>query len=78
MEVNNLLNEEPDEEEIIREMKNVKESTLGKDQVRIKYIKELGNEMKKEVVKMVQFMFYNRALRWEESLKTARLAPIFK
>ena len=78
MEENDLLNEEPDEEEIIREMKNEKESTLGKDQVRIKYIKELGNEMKKEVVKMVQFMFYNRALRWEESLKTARLAPIFK
>ena len=34
--------------------------------------------MEKEVVKMVKFMFNNRAHRWEESLKTLRLAPIFK
>ena len=59
-------------------MKNVKESTLGKDQVRMIYIKELGDKMKKEVIKMVQFIFNNRAYRWEESLKTGRLAPIFK
>ena len=56
MEANDLLNEEPDEEEIIREMKNVKESTPGKKQVRMIYIKESGDEMKKEVVKMIQFI----------------------
>ena len=78
MEANDLLNEEPDKEEIIREMKNVKESTLGKDQLRMIYIKESGDEMKKELVKMVQFMFNNRAHRWEESLKTGRLGQIFK
>ena len=49
MEAKDLLNEEPDEEENIREMKNVKESTPGKDQVRMIYIKESGDEMKKEV-----------------------------
>ena len=65
MEANDLFNEKPDEEEIISEMKNVKESSPGKDQVRIIYINESGNEMKKEVVKMVQFMFYNRAHSWE-------------
>ena len=79
MEANDLLNEEPDEEEIIRKIKNVKESTLGKDQVRMIYIKEFGNEMKKEVVKMVQNFFNNRVHRWEESLKAGMLAPpIFK
>ena len=78
MDANDLLNGEPDEEEIIREMKNVKESTLLKDEVRMIYIKESGDEMEKEVVKMVQFMFNNRAHRSEESLKTLRLAPIFK
>ena len=62
MEAKDLLNEEPVEDEIIREMKNVKESTLGKDQVRMLYIKESGDEMKKEVVKLVQFMF-NRTYR---------------
>ena len=38
--VKDLLNEEPDEEEIMREMKNVEQSTPGKDQVRMIYIKE--------------------------------------
>ena len=56
MEENDLLNEKPHEEEIIREMKNVKESIPGKDQVRMIYIKESGYEMKKELVKMVQFI----------------------
>ena len=59
-------------------MKHVKESTLVKDEVRMIYIKESGDEMEKEVVKMVQFMFNNRVHRSEESLKTLRLAPIFK
>ena len=64
MEVNDLLIEEPDEEEIIREMENMKESTLGKDQVKMIYIKESGDEMKKEAVKMVvQFMFNKRGHR---------------
>ena len=78
MEANDLLNEEPDEEEIIREMKNVKESTLGKYQIRMIYIKESEDVMKNEVAKMVQFMFNNRAHRWEKSLTMGRLAPIFK
>ena len=43
-----------------REMKNVKESTLRKDQVRVIYMKESGDEMKKEALKMVQLMFNNR------------------
>ena len=63
MEANDLLNEEPDEEEIMREIKNVKASTQGKDQVRMTYIVESGDHMKKEVVTMVQFMFNNRAHR---------------
>ena len=51
MEANNLLNEESDEKEIIIKMKNVKEFTPGKDQVRMVYIKESGDEMKKEMVR---------------------------
>ena len=61
MEENDLLIEEPDEEEI-----NVKESSSEKDQVRMTYMKESGDEMKKEAVKMVQFMLSNRGHTWEE------------
>ena len=66
MEANDLLIEEPDEEEIIRETKNVNESTLGKDQIRMIYMNESGDEMEKEAVEMVQFMFNNRGHRWKE------------
>ena len=45
---------------------NVKESSSGKDQVRMMYMKESGDEMKKEAVKMVQFMLSNRGHKWEE------------
>ena len=76
-EANDLLNEEPHGEEIIREMKNVKEFTLGKDQVRMIYIKGSGDEMKREGQRWLK-LFNNRTHRWEESLKTERLAPIFK
>ena len=45
---------------------NVKESSSGKDQVRMTYMKESGDEMKKEAVKMVHFMLSNRGHKWEE------------
>ena len=61
MEENDLLIEEPDEEEI-----ECEGSSSGKDQVRMTYMKESGDEMKKEAVKMVQFMLSNRGHKWEE------------
>ena len=45
---------------------NVKESSSGKDQVRMTYMKESVDEIKKEAVKMVQFMLSNRGHQWEE------------
>ena len=45
---------------------NVKESSLGRDQISMTYMKESGDEMKKEAVKMVQFMLSNRGHKWEE------------
>ena len=45
---------------------NVKESSSGKNQVRMIYMKESGDEMKKEALKMVQFMLSNRGHKWEE------------
>ena len=45
---------------------NVKESSSGKDQVRMAYMKESGDEIKKEAVKMVQFMLSKKGHKWEE------------
>ena len=46
IEEHDLWNEESDEEEIIREMKNVKKSTLRKDQVRMIYGTSRNQEMR--------------------------------
>ena len=42
---------------------NVKESSSGKDQIRMTYMKESGDEMKKEAVKMVQFIVQELAIK---------------
>ena len=77
-EANNTLNETPNEDEIRREMKNVKDSAPGKDQVRMIYINEASEEVKTTIIKTVQYMFEKRAHRWEEELKEGHMVPIFK
>jgi hypothetical protein len=59
-------------------MKKVKESAPGKDGVRMIYINHASEEVKGEVVKMVKYMFANRAHKWETSLKEGQIIPLFK
>lgn len=68
-EANKILNEIPKDEEIEKVMKQVKDSTPGRDGARIMYIISSGSQIKKKVKKMVQYMFRTRANRWEGSLK---------
>ena len=77
-EANDLMNEVPQEEEVLREMRRVKDSAPGEDGVRMVYINSACPEVKAEVVRMVRSMFENRAERWEESLKTGQVVPIHK
>ena len=77
-EANNLINETPQEEEIVTEMKKVKDSAPGEDGVRMKYINCACPEVREEIVKLVVFMFENRAERWEDSLKAGQVIPIHK
>lgn len=77
-EANDLMNETPQEEEILNEMKKVKDSAPGEDGVRMRYISCACPEVRAEVVRTVQFMFENRAERWEESVKAGQVVPIFK
>ena len=77
-EANEMLNETPEEEEIEAAMKEIKDSAPGKDQVRMRYIRGACQDVKERVVKMIKFMFDNRANTWEESLKIGQVIPIFK
>ena len=77
-EANDFMNETPEEEEIMRAIKETKDSAPGKDGVRVGYIREATPEVRQEVVKMVAFMFENRAHKWEEELKIGQMVPLFK
>ena len=78
VEANEMLNETPGEEEIKKAMKETKDSAPGRDGVRVSYIREATQEMKEEMVRMVAFMFENRANKWEEELKIGQMVPLFK
>ena len=73
-----LLNETPEEDEIDRAIAKMKESAPGKDGVRLCYVKESPPEIRTELVRMVKFMFENRAHKWEDELKTGQIIPLFK
>ena len=64
-----LMNEVSPSEVVLKEMGNLKDSTQGEDGVRMRYIKCVCLEVGEEVVRLVRYMFENRADRWEESLK---------
>ena len=63
-ELNDLLNEMLEEEEILEEMKRVKDSAPGEDGVRMRYITQADPEIQSGVIKMVQFMFKNDPQKW--------------
>ena len=77
-EANDLLNEPPSEEEVIKEIKAMKNSAPGKDGVRLKCIRASGVAMEGEITRLVQFMFSNGAHKYDEKLKTGQIVPLFK
>jgi hypothetical protein len=72
------LEEVPSSEEIIEQMKKMKDSAPGKDGVRLSYLLKGGSDILDRVVNMVQFMFLNDAEKWEESLKIGLVIPLHK
>ena len=75
---NEIMNTVPSNEEIVEQMKQIRESAPGEDNVRMIYIKKAGPEMQYEVCELIRYMFLNDAADWEESLKTGLVIPLFK
>ena len=68
----------PDREEIMTQMKKMRDSAPGQDGVRLAYLMLAGPEIIDKLVNMVQYMFQNGAEKWEESLKVGLVIPLFK
>ena len=73
-----FMNGELEIEKIEEAMKEMKESAPGKDGIRMCYLKEACEEMKDALIGMVQFMFEERAHKWDEWLKGGVMCPLFK
>ena len=78
IEASEKMNEVPGAEEILKEMKNVKDSSPGDDGVRMGYINAACEEVRQSIISLVQTMFTSRANGWEESLKVGIMVPIHK
>ena len=72
------LDEVPEKEEIVQQLKKMKDSAPGEDGVRLSYITKGGPEILEELIKLIQFMFCNPADKWEGTLKIGLVIPLFK
>ena len=72
------LNKVPDLEEVEEQMRLMRDSAPGEDGVRLNFLCNGGRAVMDEVVRLVQFMFQNDASKWEESLKTGIVVPLYK
>ena len=77
-EANVMMNGEVSRKELIDAMNEMKDSAPGEDAVCMRYIREACEDLKDEVIEKVQFMFENRADRWDESLKVGLMCALFK
>jgi hypothetical protein len=73
-----ILEETPGREEILTEMKKMRDSAPGKEDVRLPGLMLGGEELIEKLVELVQFMFNNEAEKWEEELKIGLVIPLFK
>ena len=72
------LGRPPDKEEVIREMRKMRDGAPGEDGTRLNYILKGGDEIIDEVVRLVRYMWENSADSWEDSLKRGVIIPLFK
>ena len=77
-EANVLLNELPEEEEILEEMRNIRDSAAGEDEVRMRYINWTDARIKMKVVELVRQIFIFKANIWEDSIERPLMTPLYK
>ena len=73
-----MLEETPQREEIIKEMKTMKDSALGRDGLRLGMLLKGSEEKIRRVVTLVQFKFNTGPEKWEGELKVGLVIPLHK
>ena len=75
---NDELNNVPTDEELTEQIKLMRESAPGEDNVRLIYLIKAGPEMIKKLYDLVRFMFNNDTDLWDHSLRVGLVIPLFK
>ena len=74
---NERMNEMPDREEIVKAMREMKDSAPGEDGVRLRYIANACDDVRGRVIEIVRMMFERRANEWDERAKSGIIVPLF-
>ena len=72
------LGRPPDSAEVVKEMGRMKDAAPGEDGVRLCDLRKGGERMVEEVVRIVRFMWVNGSEKWEDSLHSGQVVPLYK
>ena len=75
---NELIVQIPSFEEIKNEIAKMKDAAPGEDEIRLRYIREAGDEIKRSVYRKIQWLWVNPAHRWEDGQKVGIIIPLHK
>ena len=64
--------------EIIAEMNKMKDSAAGEDGIRLRFIKQADDEVKRVIIQKIQCMWEDRAQEWPASLKVGQIIALYK
>ena len=75
---NELIVQNPSFEEIKNEIAKMKDAAPGEDEIRLRYIREAGDEIRKSVYRKIQWLWENPAHRWNDRQKVGIIIPLHK
>ena len=75
---NELIVQIPSFEEIKNEIAKMKDAAPGEDEIRLRCIRETGDEIRKSVYRQIQWLWENPAHRWNEEQKVGIILPLHK
>ena len=75
---NELIFQNPNFEEINNEIRKMKDAAPGEDEIRLRYIREAGDEIRKSVYRKFQWLRENPAHRWNDGQKVGIIIPVHK
>ena len=75
---NELVFQNPNFEEINNEIRKMKDAAPGEDEIRLRYIREAGDEIRKSVHRKIQLLWEKPAHRRNDGQKDGIIIPLHK